>query len=107
VLISPNYRQPGQTSSEEVKRRDLRAELLAAEHEVRERKRKAEGKHIAYSESAGLAITTGDGETDDSNKRRKLLQDAIALDKDDDSSDEEAAPKGDEAVGKSRDGDSE
>ena len=69
---------------------------------MRERKRKAEGKHIAYSESAGLAITTGDGETDDSNKRRKLLQDVIALDKDDDSSDEDAAPKEDEAAGKPR-----
>lgn len=69
---------------------------------MRERKRKAGGKHIAYSESAGLAITTGSGETDDSNKRRKLLQDVIALDKDDDSSDEDAVPRGSETTGKSR-----
>ena len=37
-------RQPGQTSAAEVAKRDLRAELLAAEAEARDRKRKAEGK---------------------------------------------------------------
>ena len=37
------YRQPGQTSTAEVAKRDLRAELLAAEAEAREKKRKAEG----------------------------------------------------------------
>ena len=34
----------GQTSTAEVTKRDLRAELLAAEVEARDRKRKAEGQ---------------------------------------------------------------
>lgn len=106
ALTFLNYRQPGQTSSEEVKRRDLRAELLAAEQEVRDRKRKAEGKPITDSESAGLAITTGDDDTEESNKRRKLLQEVIALDKDDDSSDEDE-PKRNEHGESNGEGDSE
>ncbi|KAG8218225.1 Cwf15/Cwc15 cell cycle control protein-domain-containing protein [Butyriboletus roseoflavus] len=38
------FRQPGQTSTGEVARRDLRADLLAAEEEARNKKRKAEGR---------------------------------------------------------------
>jgi len=79
-------RQPGQTSTGEVARRDLRAELLAAEQEARNKKRKAEGK-------PPLAVTGGtDGagaEDEDAIKRRKLLQDTLELDKDDDESEEE------------------
>lgn len=74
------HRQPGQTSTDEVKKRDLRAELLAAEAEARERKRKAEGK-------PPLAVENGaakEGQDEESNKRRKLLQEALELDKDDD-----------------------
>ncbi|KAI9572466.1 Cwf15 Cwc15 cell cycle control protein [Boletus coccyginus] len=80
------FRQPGQTSTGEVARKDLRAELLAAEQEARNKKRKAEGK-------PPLAVTGGtDGaaaEDEDAIKRRKLLQDALELDKDDDDEEEE------------------
>ncbi|KAI0740908.1 Pre-mRNA-splicing factor Cwf15/Cwc15 [Earliella scabrosa] len=74
------FRQPGQTSKDEVAKRDLRAELLAAEAEARDRKRKAEGKPALAVESAAAK----EGQDEESNKRRKLLQDALELDKDDD-----------------------
>lgn len=72
-------RQVGQTSSAEVKKRDLRAELLAAETEAKNKKRKAEGKPPLPIENGGE-----NGVDEESSKRRKLLQDAIDLDKDDD-----------------------
>jgi len=68
----------GQTSAEEIKKRDLRAELLAAEQEARNKKRKAEGKPIEEAPA----------EDDEANKRRKLLQEALEMDKDDDDEDE-------------------
>ncbi|KIY51465.1 Cwf15/Cwc15 cell cycle control protein [Fistulina hepatica ATCC 64428] len=71
------FRQVGQTSVGEVKKRDLRAELLAAEVEARNKKRKAEGKPPLPVEGAPAA-------DDEANKRRKLLQEAIEMDKDDD-----------------------
>ncbi|KAH7921635.1 Cwf15/Cwc15 cell cycle control protein [Leucogyrophana mollusca] len=82
------FRQPGQTSVGEVARRDLRAELLAAEEEARNKKRKAEGK-------APLPVTNG-GDEDEANKRRKLLQEAVELDKDDDDEEGEGDEKGDD-----------
>ncbi|KAH7883343.1 Cwf15 Cwc15 cell cycle control protein [Phlebopus sp. FC_14] len=75
------FRQPGQTSVGEVARRDLRAELLVAEEEARNKKRKAEGK-------PPLPVTNGT-EDEESNKRRKLLQEALEMDKDDDDDDKE------------------
>ncbi|KZT69679.1 Cwf15/Cwc15 cell cycle control protein [Daedalea quercina L-15889] len=81
------FRQPGQTSVNEVAKRDLRAELLAAEAEARDKKRKAEGK-------PPLAVENGQGE--EANKRRKLLQEAIELDKDDDEDAGEKENKDDE-----------
>ncbi|KAI0364952.1 Cwf15/Cwc15 cell cycle control protein [Pilatotrama ljubarskyi] len=80
------FRQPGQTSAADLAKRDLRAELLAAEAEARERKRKAEGK-------PPLAVENGsgkEGQDEESNKRRKLLQEALDLDKDDDDDDEKS-----------------
>ncbi|KAG7440539.1 Cwf15/Cwc15 cell cycle control protein [Guyanagaster necrorhizus] len=73
------FRQVGQTSTGEVKKRDLRAELLAAEQEARNKKRKAEGKAPLVEDVLA---------DEDTNKRRKLLQDVIALDKDDDDDDD-------------------
>ena len=82
-------RQPGQTSTTEVAKRDLRAELLAAEAEARDRKRKAEGKPLLAVEAAAGTEANGLGQDEESNKRRKLLQEALELDKDDDDEDEE------------------
>ncbi|KAI0789630.1 Pre-mRNA-splicing factor Cwf15/Cwc15 [Abortiporus biennis] len=82
------FRQPGQTSAAEVAKKDLRAELLAAEEEARNKKRKAEGKPPLPLENgnASGAITSGD---DEANKRRKLLQEALEMDKDEDSDEDE------------------
>ncbi|KAI6145349.1 Cwf15 Cwc15 cell cycle control protein [Pisolithus tinctorius] len=76
------FRQPGQTSVGEVSRRDLRAELLAAEEDARNRKRKAEGKPPLPAVADGTA--NGGGEDEEANKRRKMLQEALELDKDED-----------------------
>ena len=87
------HRQPGQTSTAEVAKRDLRAELLAAEAAARDRKRKAEGKPPLAVEAPapGMAAVTagGEGQDEESNKRRKLLQEALELDKDDDDDDDD------------------
>jgi len=89
------FRQPGQTPSDDVRKRDLRAELLAAEAEARNKKRKAEGKPPLEEDVRKAAAieapkegtpATGDDEV---NKRRKLLQEALEMDKDDDEDDEE------------------
>jgi protein CWC15 len=74
-----------------VKKRDLRAELLLAEEEARNKKRKAEGK-------PPLAVENGSVD-EEANKRRKLLQDALDLDKDDDDeevNEDEGGEKGDD-----------
>jgi protein CWC15 len=74
-----------------VKKRDLRAELLAAEQEAKNKKRKAEGKPPLLEDTP---VQPAD---DESNKRRKLLQEALELDKDDDeSADEKGKGKDDE-----------
>jgi Cwf15/Cwc15 cell cycle control protein len=75
--------QVGQTSTAEVKKRDLRAELLAAEQDAKNKKRKAEGKPPLGVEDAPAPVD------DESNKRRKLLQEALELDKDDDDEEED------------------
>jgi protein CWC15 len=97
-----------------VKKRDLRTELLAAEADARNKKRKAEGKPpLEDSAPRGLIEsakpTNGDvGEEDEASKRRKLLQEALEMDKDDDDenddvdedannkSDKEGAPENNE-----------
>lgn len=90
----------------EVKRRDLRAELLIAEQEARDKKRKAEGKPILDSEPAKLSITAGPDGDEESNKRRKLLQEVIDLDKDDDSDDDdEKGPSTSNGASKAKAGD--
>lgn len=83
--------QVGQTSTSEVKRLDLRAELLAAEQEARNKKRKAEGKPPLIDDVPVPA-------DEEANKRRKLLQAALELDKDD-SDEEEDKGKGKDKAG--------
>lgn len=85
INTAVSFRQPGQTSTAEVAKRDLRAELLAAEAEARDKKRKAEGK-------PPLAVENGAAGDEEANKRRKLLQEALEMDKDDD--DDEVEDKG-------------
>ncbi len=78
----------GQTSTSEVAKKDLRAELLAAEQEARDRKRKAEGKPPLTLEN-GSASSAAVPADDEANKRRKLLQEALEMDKDDDNESED------------------
>lgn len=89
-LIKKKISQVGQTSVSEVEKRDLRAELLLAEAEAKNKKRKAEGKPplpIEGASSSSAAVENGGDE--ESNKRRKLLQEALELDRDDDDDDDE------------------
>ncbi|KAI9448696.1 Pre-mRNA-splicing factor Cwf15/Cwc15 [Lactarius psammicola] len=71
------FRQPGQTSVDEVKKRDLRADLLAAEAEARAKKRKAAGLPVEDAPTVS--------EDEEVKKRRKVLQEALEMDKDADS----------------------
>ncbi|KAI0941555.1 hypothetical protein AcW1_003421 [Taiwanofungus camphoratus] len=84
------FRQPGQTSAADVAKRDLRAELMAAEQEAREKKRKAEGKPPLAVENGN---PTSAGQDEETNKRRKLLQEALELDKDEDEDASETSEK--------------
>jgi protein CWC15 len=94
------FRQVGQTSVDEIKKRDLRAELLAAEQEARNKKRKAEGLPPLEDSPVNASLPLDE----EASKRRKLLQEAIELDKDDDDDDED----GDEGKEESeKDNDSE
>jgi protein CWC15 len=64
---------------------------LAAEQDAKNKKRKAEGKPPLGIEDA--AFVPAD---DESNKRRKLLQQALELDKDDEDDEEEKKDEKDE-----------
>ncbi|KAJ7081617.1 Pre-mRNA-splicing factor Cwf15/Cwc15 [Mycena belliarum] len=93
------FRQVGQTSVAEVKKRDLRSELFAAELEAKNKKRKAEGL-------PPLAVESGTPADEEANKRRKLLQDSIDLDKDDEEEgDADADADGKAAEEKDKDAD--
>jgi protein CWC15 len=93
-------RQPGQTSVSEVKKVNLRAELLAAEADARAKKRKAAGLPVEDVSSAVPVAAIEDAEV---KKRRKVLQDALEMDKDADSDEDDDAdadadgPKGGES----------
>lgn len=85
---------------DEVKKRDLRAELLAAEQEARNKKRKAEGKPPLPVENGSSTAELDE----EANKRRKLLQDALEMDKDDDDEEEDEDHKGSKAKDDEADG---
>ena len=86
----------------EVKKTDLRAELLVAEAESRAKKRKAAGLPV---EDVSPVVPVAAIEDEESKKRRKVLQDALEMDKDADSDEDGDAdadadadgPKGGEA----------
>lgn len=77
------FRQPGQTSSSEVQRRDLKAELAEAERKAIEKKRKAAGlPDFEIANNGALRIEGEEGE-----KKRKVEE--VDLDADDDDDDED------------------
>ncbi|ELU42031.1 cwf15/Cwc15 cell cycle control domain-containing protein [Rhizoctonia solani AG-1 IA] len=92
------FRQPGQTSVGDVKKRDLRTDLLLAEHEAKNKKRKAAGQDplplppalaaLTSNATPVAAIENGPSEEEDpASKRQKMLQEALELDRDDDDDD--------------------
>ena len=88
-----------------MKKRDLRAELLLAERAAVNKKRKAVGKPPLPDEDAAkpVAAIEATKEDEESNKRRKLLQEALELDKDDDSDEEsDSEKKQDKGKGKEK-----
>ena len=109
------FRQPGQQTTGDIVKSDLKAELAAAERVAQDKKRKAAGlpplPPLPSASSSNLRIENGeeaDGVEDESVKRRKILEEAAELDKDDDSDDEDAkagkaqngAANGDKGKGK-------
>ncbi|KAL0240668.1 hypothetical protein I308_106467 [Cryptococcus tetragattii IND107] len=88
------FRQPGQTNTSDVARRDLKAELLAAERAALDKKRKTEGlpplAPLGSQQDGQLRIEGArDGEEDETAaKRRKILEEAAEMDKDDESESE-------------------
>ncbi|EUC62431.1 Cwf15/Cwc15 cell cycle control protein [Rhizoctonia solani AG-3 Rhs1AP] len=96
------FRQAGQTSVGDVKKRDLRTDLLLAEHEAKNKKRKAAGQDPLPLPAALVALTANAtpvaaiengtaAEEDPAAKRQKMLQEALALDRDDDDDAEDKA----------------
>jgi protein CWC15 len=93
--------QPGQTAAVDVATRDLRAELRLAEHTAKNKKRKAAGlAPLPFTAGPAMAVIEappadaemgGDAE-DPAAKRRKILEDALALDRDDEDDEDEDGP---------------
>ncbi|TXT08837.1 hypothetical protein VHUM_02965 [Vanrija humicola] len=90
------FRQPGQVTASDVARRDLRAELAAAERAAQDKKRKAAGlpplPPLAGAPTA--AIENGNDEDEERAKRRRILEEAAELDADDSDDDDEEEEKG-------------
>jgi len=70
----------------EVKKTNLRADLLAAETEARAKKRKAAGLPV---EDISPVVPVAAIEDEEANKRRKVLQEALEMDKDADSDEDD------------------
>ena len=79
----------------EVKKTDLRGELIAAEAEARAKKRKAAGLPVEDESPVAPRLAIEDEEV---KKRRKVLQEALEMDKDADS-DEDGDGDDDDADG--------
>ena len=87
------FRQPGQTSTTDVARRDLKAELAAAERVAVDKKRKAAGLAPLPPVASGSLRIEASGEEEELVKRRKVLEETGDLDRDD----EEAEGEGEGA----------
>jgi protein CWC15 len=94
------FRQPGQTSTSDVARRDLKAELIEAERVAADKKRKAAG--LPALSAPGSALRLGDVEEEERVKRRKVLEEALAADRDDDDEEEYDEGLGEEVVDKGK-----
>ncbi|KAL1405841.1 complexed with cef1p [Vanrija albida] len=88
------FRQPGQVTTSDVARRDLRAELAAAERAAQDKKRKAAGLPPLPPLAGAAAIENGESEDEERAKRRRILEEAAELDADDSDEEEEDGDKG-------------
>lgn len=98
------FRQPGQTSSGDVAKRDLKMELMRAEREAQNKKRKEKGLPLLPEIAAErpLAIEGSKQEETEEDeaarKRRKILEEVAAMDADDSDDSEEDDEDGDQAT---------
>lgn len=72
-------------------KKDLKFELLVAEHDANNKKRKAEGKPEIEFEHQEAQKAIEQAPDSESNKRRKILEDALEMDKDDEDENEQPA----------------
>ncbi|GAA5972674.1 hypothetical protein JCM11641_002968 [Rhodosporidiobolus odoratus] len=97
------FRQPGQGTTSEVARRDLKLELIAAERDASVRKAKGEKGYVQDQKLLLLKQAQDDKATSEADeqaaKRRKLLQEAADLDKDDSDDNEGETEEGSEGEG--------
>jgi len=86
------FRQPGQTSTNDVAQSDLRRQLLIAERAAVDKKRRDRGLGalpalVFPGDATTLRLENGSGEDgeegEESRKRRKVLEDVVGLDRDD------------------------
>jgi hypothetical protein len=96
------FRQPGQTSTSEVSSSDLRVQLLIAERKAVDKKRKAQGlgplPELVLPGQKSIEGGEGGAEEDGERaKRRKVLEEAVGLDRDDE--DDEAEDDDKEGAG--------
>ncbi|GAA5856207.1 hypothetical protein JCM8547_000819 [Rhodosporidiobolus lusitaniae] len=101
------FRQPGQGTTSEVSRRDLKLELLAAERDADARKAKGEKGYVKDQKLLLLQQAQEDKEGSETEaaaaKRRKILQEAADLDKDDsDDEEDESEDEGKKDKGKEK-----
>ncbi|GAA6020221.1 hypothetical protein JCM10207_004377 [Rhodosporidiobolus poonsookiae] len=91
------FRQPGQGTTSEVARRDLKLELLAAERDASARKAKGERGYVADQKLLLLQQAEDAQESEAAAKRRKILQEAAELDRDDSEDESESEDEKDGA----------
>ncbi|KPV78215.1 uncharacterized protein RHOBADRAFT_47859 [Rhodotorula graminis WP1] len=111
------FRQPGQGTTAEHARRDLKLELLQAEQDAAVRKSRGERGYVQDTKLLLLKEeqdrAESDAQSEHANKRQRMLQEAANLDKDDsDDDDDDASDAGadgavDKGKGKALDGDAD
>ncbi|KAM0753182.1 Cwf15/Cwc15 cell cycle control protein [Meredithblackwellia eburnea MCA 4105] len=100
------FRQPGQGTTSEVQRRDLKLELIQAEREATARKARGQSgiAPVAGLIAAPSSAQTQDNDIDESaSKRRKILEDVAKLDADDSDDDDNSEDDEDESAAGKRD----
>lgn len=113
------FRAPGQGASTDIAKRDLKTELLRAEREAQNKKRKAQGlpllpevrlaiegekevKSEAGEGESKSGLVEEDGEDEAARKRRKILEEVAAMDADDSDDDDESDEENNDDEGKIR-----